>query len=378
MGSVYSDDAPAHVDGLEVERRPSSSDRWFRCPGSVWVSAVLPPLPTSVPAEVGTAAHWVFERVGNGSEPKIGTQTPNGIHVDTYMVSNAVAGVKTLRDTLGYMMGDSCTVSYEQGVKYASPEGDVIEGTADVVAYSDDVLAVVDYKYGLKYVSEKGNTQILIYCLAARRKVGRRGRYYTGILQPRVGDHPGAIRWDVMTDERLDTFEVNLNAAIARTKMFPANYCTGSHCYFCPGKTVCPAVCSDFISSLVARKKPLNNPYSDPINLWALEHAATLKMLMEKIKTEAEEFIKAGGRIHGFTGKKSFGNRRWKQDVRSALIEGAEKIGLSREAVEKEAEKPIIGIVEAEKLGIDTTEMTDRYLKFKLVKVEEADSLKGF
>lgn len=387
MAALYSDTTQLESHGIELERRPSAASRWMACPGSVWVSAVLPEPPSSFPAAEGTLAHWVLSTMGQAPNTRThpeelislykcaADEADNefDVRVTDEMVALAQSAHSELENFSGFVLGGgkSC---YEQGVKFKSPEAE-IEGTADYVAWDADTIILVDYKFGKKFVNSRGNCQLGTYACAVRQLLGRKRIYYLGILQPRTGNYRG-IRWWVLTDKDLDKFELNLREAITRTKLFPAVYRTGEHCHFCPGKFSCPAKCADHISALVAAKTK-GELFGDPLGLWVLSHEKELIGGISKLREEAETHAKSGNRVAGYELKEHLGNRKWIPNVLDELEGRASVLQINRETVKRETVKPIT-ITEAEKLGIDTEGLTERAKTMKLVESKSTDSLKGF
>lgn len=367
MSSVYSDSPTALLD-YAPELRPSASSRWFKCPGSVWLSEVLPPAPSGKAAQWGTDCHEMC-RLIMGEH----TVTNN----DREMLECAQKSVDTVRAELSLLMFNP-KISTEKKVIWGCEAGE-IGGTADIVAYDDRTLAIVDYKFGTGvFVDITDNTQLMIYLVAARLWLGRKfDNYAIGILQPRI---PGSenTRWQYLTDKELDDFEHLLSAAILRTRQMPPVFSTGDHCRWCVGKGWCPAWQNDVLMAQIAAQQFDGVP--DSLNRWALDNKDRITKELGHFIETVEAWIQAGVHVPGYAVDTELGRRGWSKEYTDEqlcdkLAEQAAEKGISREDVTRKTEKPIT-ITEAEKLGLDLTKLTKNAEKTKLVKV--ADSLKGF
>lgn len=391
MVSVYSDTAPVEATTTALRFSPSAADRWFRCPGSAWVSAVLRST-SSVYAREGTAAHGVLETALGypdssiddltglvGREWHVERHDPDAVHVvDGDMVRHAVESRKTLFDFFGVLSAKP--VQKEVVLRYTN-RGLVANGRADTLVVDDHMIATVDYKYGAgEIVEAKGHLPTIVYLCSLRQKYGRRPWYYAGILQPRGrGAHPDRIKTWVVSDAELDKLEVLMVAAMDRARMYPVPFVSGDWCKYCPGKGTCPAWAMDAVQALLFRKANATQP-----NLWLLEHASAIKKYLGQLEKDTIELLRAGGTVPGWTLSREPGNRMWVDDVEQSLIVRAIESGWSKADVIKTKEAPI-GITEAEKLGISTDGLTRKREVEKLMKRENArnkesaeDSLKGF
>lgn len=382
--NVYTDTPSTAETELDLELRPSSSGRWFACPGSVWVSAVCPPLPSTLDADKGTVAHWMLYCAlyvyFNRHVAKQEYQTPeteNTVEIDKSMQDKVHSAYSVIVKTTMWLLPDGVIPMLEQRVGYRYAHGDsygAVLGTADFAAWCPEVTVIIDYKNGRWRVDPKNNTQLLIYCLSVRQMFGHSSSYWLGIAQPEVSD---SISWWTVNNEQLDAFELNLLEALRRARSFPTFFKTGSHCHFCPGKAICPSIAMESLMALVAAGAK-NEHIESPVNAWLLEHADTIIENVTDLKSEAIKLINTGKTINGYTLISTEGRRRWKPDIIETLKQRACEAGLNPETVKKEETVKPIGITEAEKLGINTEGLTDKTRPQKLVKAICADTLKGF
>ena len=111
-------------------------------------------------------------------------------------------------------------------------------GTADLIAYNRDTLALIDYKHGLHPVSAKNNKQLLTYLLAFSKSWHKFDRIVAAIAQPRASKSFKV--WDVPIST-LEEWRNTVNYAILETRKPDPLLKTGGHCFFCPCKPICPA-----------------------------------------------------------------------------------------------------------------------------------------
>jgi hypothetical protein len=373
--NVYTDTPPTSEVSLSLEVRPSASSRWLACPGSVWVSAVCLPLPATLAADTGTVAHWLLQNrlaamFGLPADGRPRTNHP--VEIDdgiTTKVSVAADAISTFSDWAipsGYIPSLELSVGY----RYESDGYRLIRGTADFVAHSPNITAVIDYKNGRWCVDPKNNTQLLIYALAVRQMFGPSKSYWLGIMQPEI---KADIAWWIVDNDKLDLFEINLLEALRRINSFPTFFKSGEHCHFCPGKLMCPAKAMEHLHAAVMLNASRG---SDPANAWLIERADALKSDLSKMQEETIQRINAGQTVADYAVITEDGRRTWKSDILETLKTRAREIGIT-ETVEIEDVRPIT-ISEAEKLGISTEGLTERSKKQRLVRTKNADTLKGF
>jgi hypothetical protein len=234
---------------LVVAEKPHSelgasvAARWMNCPGSIQLARGLPPLPTSVFAEEGTAAHALGElslRKGVDPETFIGA-TLEGVEVTEEMADFVRVYV------------DHCRTFDEPHVETAiekrfnlsklNPPGPMY-GTADFVWSHPESgsMGIVDLKYGSGIVVEvKGNKQLRYYALGAVLDMPWIPDTVTmTIVQPRVTHPDGVVRSETITIEELTEFGTELLEAARRTQDPDAPRVPGSWCRYCPATGQCP------------------------------------------------------------------------------------------------------------------------------------------
>jgi len=211
----------------------SSRYRFSKCPGSVALSKGMPNT-SGIAAQEGTAAHELIS---------LAMQRAFSKNIKTIDVLNDI--VKAVDVYADYVEG------IKQGhaihIEHSFDMGAIFEdlyGTADCVVYNQksSTLHVIDYKHGENLVVEvEGNGQLEYYALGALTTLGYPCRWvHMTIVQPRAYHPDGPIRhWKVPALHFIDV-ENKIVAEAKETLEKDALLLAGSHCMFCPAKTVCP------------------------------------------------------------------------------------------------------------------------------------------
>lgn len=117
-------------------------------------------------------------------------------------------------------------------------------GTADAVLYSpaESLLRIYDFKYGRGvHVSAEDNSQLLYYALGAAISLRVPfAEFENVIVQPRCRSKGGAVRRQRRSAVVLLDFWQRVREAAERASASDAPLAAGRHCYFCPGKDICP------------------------------------------------------------------------------------------------------------------------------------------
>ena len=169
---------------------PSSSERWYHCTPSAWLSEQFPDLGSVFAAE-GTEAHRLCEYLLHemlgipDADPRPGMQYYTG------EMEEACQGyARFIRGKLEAWKakGVSPEIFVEQSVDLRAwiPES---MGTSDCVIVADDEIEIIDFKYGMYRVSAS-SLQLRIYALGACelfRNLYDFSRARMTIYQPRLG-----------------------------------------------------------------------------------------------------------------------------------------------------------------------------------------------
>jgi len=257
-GHSASDNKPKHSESDNKPKHSpigaSSMSRWAACPGSVALSKDQPNK-AGVAALEGTAAH---ELIGLALERAFSRNIPTRT-----VLENTLKAVLVYADYCEKLKGEANPYHIEHSFDmHTIHEG--LYGTADFVAFDPikRILHVVDYKHGEGLpVEVEDNMQLQYYALGALSTLGYICQAVSmTIVQPRCYHPAGPIRSWVVPSLHFIDFEADLVKAAKETKKKNAKLQAGSHCIFCPAKSICTEKHSDNVKSA---KRDFNF-YSDP------------------------------------------------------------------------------------------------------------------
>lgn len=203
----------------------STAERVINCPGSVALTAQMPPQEENEAMREGTRRHELIAEVLN---EKIDSRS-----IDDEKVLEALDLFDTKFDPTSSALFD---VEY----RVSFPWDASIFGTADVIGALDKETAfVMDFKFGDGVmVDADRNPQLMFYAAAAfeSRHWAFEDREYVEL----VIIQPPFIRRGRVTIDDLIVFSANLERAVKVAQQPDAPIVEGSHCRFCPAKAICP------------------------------------------------------------------------------------------------------------------------------------------
>jgi len=229
----------------------SSAERWLECPGSVGLSMIVPEPPTSVYALEGTKAHefsevilhqWVKDNY-TLSDEFLSRKREEGGEMFDYVMQYVYACVEE-----AMAFDNTPTIRIEQKLTFS--EDMAMFGTADFIAtgLQDGIPTgvIVDLKYGKgKKVKTENNPQLAYYAVALRSCSKKKlEQVKVRIVQPRIEEVSTSITF---SKDDLDAWGLKLTLGAEQALMMAGKlktpiYNEGSWCWFCPGKSICPAV----------------------------------------------------------------------------------------------------------------------------------------
>jgi len=194
----------------------STASRVINCPGSVALTAKMPPQAESKYAAEGTLLHDVIAAIIDGKVPK---QITEELHNDKIMPALAL---------LDEVDPDK---DMELAVEVRVDFGDFIPGvfgSVDVLGKIGNRAIIIDWKFGDGVIVEaQENMQLMFYAAAARRSQPRAFEGVTEvelvIIQP-----PMIKRW-VTTRARISRFEDQLFDAVQQAVKPDAALKSGEH-----------------------------------------------------------------------------------------------------------------------------------------------------
>lgn len=230
---------------------PSAAARWINCPGSVGISAQLPPAPSSTYADEGTLAHLIAEfkiALATGEiTKKYYDQRLAKAFRSEYYCGEMEEATDYYQDRVmeiyceGLKKDPSATVMVEQRLDLSdwAPE---CFGTADAVVIAGDTIEVIDLKYGKGVrVEAPGNPQLRLYGLGAASLFGDLydfKKVRMTIIQPRL-DHVSTEEMGVVELYSWAAMVVKPAAAAALDRTAAAPTACGEWCRWCPAKATC-------------------------------------------------------------------------------------------------------------------------------------------
>lgn len=232
--------------------RPSSSDRWTACPGSMFL--FKGETPSNKYAIVGTAAHTVMEETLKGGDFTVSddwdpvevtcsvSEITTHVPVTDEMKESVDFALRIVQDQIDKLSGLDFELMTEK--RYDHPELEGFGGTLDVVILVGEFAYVFDLKYGTARV-RPDSKQMACYASLVRSVHPHVKYIRTTIMQPRcrLKTKTASYNW---TAEELDGTIAELKASMQVAKdvsivTLNDNLQTGKHCYYCPSRDECPA-----------------------------------------------------------------------------------------------------------------------------------------
>ena len=232
--------------------RPSASERWMACPGSMFFDVEQPP--AGKPAIQGTAAHAVLEEcLKEGVKPVEFLHKSIPVVCDVtevvthYQVTEEM--VENLEFSLNLVFDEADKfgkMSYvlESEVRLDHPEIKDFGGTADVLLTAGEFAVIMDLKYGTSPV-KPDSSQMACYAMLLTRVRPIVKYVKTVIIQPRsrLKTKVSSYNWK---EEELNSFESDIKSAMRKADETTLvnlndNLSPGRHCWYCPARSICPA-----------------------------------------------------------------------------------------------------------------------------------------
>jgi hypothetical protein len=319
----------------------STAKRVMNCPGSVALSATVPPKPSSTYADEGTLLHDVIAKVLEQSQPPshyLGT-TYQGITLTEDLIDRKLAPALAALEDID--PGQDMVFMAEASVGFGNLIPGVF-GSADLLGRLDGRAIVLDWKFGDGVmVSPEENEQLLFYAAAARRTPATAWAFIDAteveliIVQP-----PYVKRWTT-TVERVRQFEYDLTVAVRRAQAPDAALAMGDHCRWCPAKAVCPLMTGAVDRSIRTQVTALN---AASIGAY-LDQASLIEQWLADVRGLAQTILEAGAVVPGWKMVPKRGLRQWVNEDGAAAALKAAGLGLEDIYVEK-----IVSPAQAEKL----------------------------
>lgn len=323
----------------------------------------LPKYESGPAAEEGTAAGEYLQAMLEQKTltPVVSTHAKNGVAFDNDMKFHITPIAEEI------LSKAESEVLCETEVVLQTASGIQVKGHSDATYIRDGKLYIDDLKYGWKIVDVHQNWQLLAYAIG---EVIRRQRVFDSIVmrihQPRPHHEDGVTReWEISYEELIG-FKNQIEARCAQIASGDRELVTGSHCKYCEAAShACPAFNRAYQSSI---DYVLSDFKQDDINekvisfqLDQLDRVSEiLKIKKDSLVQLANDRIKRGGIIPGWTTEQSFGDRKWKAGISPDAIEmmtgrkivkqeilspaQAEKMGVSKELMKSLVDRHFVGV----------------------------------
>ena len=215
--------------------RPSASERFINCPGSVHQTKAIPEI-SNLAAEVGTAVHGYCERIlATRHAATIKKEWQALVRRYPEFAHTAKTYIQYIR---GYQNQPHYRVKLEQEVTIALDEAEVIKGTADalIVDMRSRAVTIVDLKTGNYVACSPASSQLGLYALGAMQRYDVTQAITTVIVQPRMAATPHVHTW---TLDALETLKQQTAHAVNEIRAGTGALKAGKWCTFCPAKIFC-------------------------------------------------------------------------------------------------------------------------------------------
>jgi hypothetical protein len=327
------------------------------CPGSVRISAAIPPRPESPAANEGTQAHKLAANLIDGYLHCRDVLRDAPPSTEMFEAADVYA-----RDVLEVSRktrvagGDG--VGIEKSILCPDINADMV-CVPDCFIYNRDArhLWVWEFKYGHSPVEVLENPQLICNTSAVSSFFKINGyddqkiTVHARVVQPRGFHRDGIIReWEFkLSDIRAAVGIYKNNGLIALSENPPTH--SGHHCADCSARFACPAAiqCGVSLYEILNNTIP-ENMTNESISLFyelILRAKEQIKCLESGIETEVKERLKHGAAIPGFTLEQSVGRLSWSLPTAEIAALG-ELFGIN---LKKEME--VITPTQAKKLGLD-------------------------
>lgn len=309
-------------DAKKYNLSPSAAARWVACPGSEYIIRQLPRLPSTPAAEEGTLAHtfaaWMLAgslQDITGKEPLNGMpEEPEHALATEDMLNAAQIYADAVSLKVGEIMGKSqdLTFGIEMSLQYPDASAFDIHGRLDFCAViPKDTILVADFKYGGAHVPTSGSLQLLTYAWilfeTSKLRQAEPRRIIVGIVQPRSEASDFAdygASWYEYTRESFESIITDLKQAAERASNADEKSIreTGSHCKYCPARSVCRAAIGEkmLLAGIAAGEAALHeDATNEQIGAW-LEALKDISIVKDDLTRIAKMRIEKGEIVPGW------------------------------------------------------------------------------
>jgi hypothetical protein len=319
----------SHTDRAHSVFAPSSSHRWFNCPGSIALSANIVGVTSSF-AKEGTSVHQLIsECLTTGENAVVHVGRIIQVEGEDFLIDEyACECAQTFLDYVRAKVREGYQLQVEVKLDLSHLAADQF-GHGDAVLYHPESfdLIIADYKHGRGIVVDVNeNPQLLSYGSGARRMHGGARSLTLVVVQPRAGN-PAVREWKTSI-ARLYGFEDEFRNAVARAQAPDAPLIPGGWCQFCSALGICPAIRSKSLEVARAEFAVMNEPpplrvLSDDELGMILDQATMIEHWIEAVRKEGLQRAFANRLPTGWKMVRRRTLRRWKDEsaVEAALVD---------------------------------------------------------
>lgn len=338
---------PAVIDDeIHAVYSPSAAKRWINCSGSINACKNLPRQKSNFYSAEGTLAHEIaahfiqkkldpffieviplvsktdtiqFDRSKTQTYGPGGEYTRKGFKIPT--TQEMFDAIKTYVDfVVGIARKYDETPEIERRVKVT----DDCFGTTDSCLYVPYVILITnDYKHGVGYVDADDNEQTMIYTLGRllelpQDEIDELPKVQMNIVQPRAKGQD-IKTFEMRTKDLLEWHQEVLLPAIAKTKESDAPLKAGEWCKYCPAALDCPELKKQRLGvAKIAFDEP--SKWIDVLTpkqiAELLDKEPMMNAFYKRLKEHAADLASRNTKLPGWSYKKSYGNRVWKNEAK--------------------------------------------------------------
>lgn len=283
----------------------STAKRVMACPGSVALSAKMPPKPSSEHADRGTLLHNAISAIlEDMNVDVIGMKYENQVLTQDLYDEKIIPALALLDQ-----VDPTKEMLYEVETRVGF--GDLLPGvfgSTDLVGRIGARAIVLDWKFGDGVVVDaEENAQLMFYAAAAMRTEAAAWAFSGAdeveciIIQP-----PMIKRW-VTTKERIAQFERDLVKAVYAAEQPDATLKAGDHCRWCAAKPTCPQMTGAVDRALKLQMQEIN---VDMLGQY-LKNADLLEDWIKDLRGLALQLLEKSMPVPGYKLVAKRGTRQW-------------------------------------------------------------------
>ena len=292
----------------------STAKRVMTCPGSVALSAKMPPKPSSEHADRGTLLHNAISAIlEDQNVDVIGMRYENQV-LTQELYDDKIMPALALLD----QVDPDKEMLYEVETRVGF--GDLLPGvfgSTDLVGRIGARAIVLDWKFGDGVVVDaEENAQLMFYAAASMRTDAAAWAFSGAdeieciIIQP-----PMIKRW-VTTKERIAQFERDLVKAVYAAEQPNAQLKAGDHCRWCAAKPTCPKMTGAVDHALLVQLKEIN---VDMLGKY-LKNADLLEDWIKDLRGLAFQLLEKSLPVPGYKLVAKRGTRQWVNPAKAATM----------------------------------------------------------